>query len=80
MHVAALHRAGPALEVVRSRLVPGGGRLYLFSQAPGWTATRQADAFAASLADDLADAGFTPVETLTAELDTGVVAAVISAR
>ncbi len=35
VHVSALHEPGPALNVARQRLVPGGG-LYLFSQAPGW--------------------------------------------
>jgi cyclopropane fatty-acyl-phospholipid synthase-like methyltransferase len=79
VHVAALHRPGAALDVVRARLVPGG-RLYLFSQAPGWKTVADAAAFAATLAADLGGAGFEPVETLAAELGTGVAAAVISAR
>ena len=57
IHVAALHKPGPALDVVRERLAPGG-RLYLFSQAPGWTTRAPAERFAAELGDMLDGAGF----------------------
>jgi SAM-dependent methyltransferase len=56
VHVAALHRPGKALEIVRSRLAPGGS-LYLFSQAPGWEDAGQAEEFGAELGRVLEDAG-----------------------
>jgi protein-L-isoaspartate O-methyltransferase len=77
VHVAALHRAGAALDVVRARLVRGG-RLYLFNQAPGWKSVPDAQAFGASVSAELAAAGFTPVDTLAVALDSGFAAAVVS--
>jgi ubiquinone/menaquinone biosynthesis C-methylase UbiE len=65
VHVAALERPGPALDAVRGRLRPGG-RLYLFSQAPGWRIESQAAEFAERVAQKLAAAGFVPERTLTA--------------
>jgi SAM-dependent methyltransferase len=77
VHVAALHGPGPALEVVRERLVPGG-RLYLFSQAPGWRNENDAAGFADELAGALAPAGFQALERLVESLNGGVVAAVVA--
>ena len=56
VHVAALHRPGKALEIVRSRLAPGGS-LCLFRQAPGWKDAREAEEFGAKLGEVLEDAG-----------------------
>jgi SAM-dependent methyltransferase len=63
VHAASLHKAGPALDAVRTRLIPGG-RLYLFHQAPSWKATEPAEAFAGALARSLEEAGLEPTETL----------------
>jgi SAM-dependent methyltransferase len=57
VHVAALHRPGRALDAVRRRLAPDG-RLYLFSQAPGWRSRADAEAFAAELMLPLGEGGF----------------------
>jgi SAM-dependent methyltransferase len=57
VHVSAPHGPGRPLEVVRERLAPGG-RLYLFSQAPGWKRPRHAERFGAELAATLGRAGF----------------------
>jgi SAM-dependent methyltransferase len=57
VHVAALEKPGKPLDVVRSRLAPGGS-LYLFSQAPGWKEASQAEKFAADLGGVLEGAGF----------------------
>ena len=78
VHVAALHRAGRALEVVRERLAPGG-RLYLFSQAPGWRTPRQAQESATRLAEVLERAGFEVAEVLVEDLRVGV-GAVLAVR
>jgi SAM-dependent methyltransferase len=77
IHVAALHEPGPALEAVRGRLVPGG-RLYLFSQAPGWRSADAADAFAADLVRTLADAGLEPMRRLVNDPGSGFAAAIIA--
>ena len=79
VHVAALHRPGPALGAVSRRLVPGG-RLYLFNQAPGWRSRRDAERFAAGLAPTLSDAGFAIERELAEELASGVGAGVVSRR
>jgi SAM-dependent methyltransferase len=63
VHVATLHRPGPALDAVRTRLIPGG-RLYLFHQAPSWKRAEPAEAFAGALARTLEVAGLEPTETL----------------
>jgi SAM-dependent methyltransferase len=76
VHVAALHKPGRALEVVRQRLIPGG-RLYLFSQAPGWK-RREAEQFGAELSRVLGSAGFTPEEVLVKDLGTAPAAAVVA--
>jgi ubiquinone/menaquinone biosynthesis C-methylase UbiE len=68
VHVAALHRPGPALDAVRRRLAPGG-RLYLFHQSPRWATSADAEVFAATLGDPLGRAGFAVERTLVA--DTG---------
>lgn len=78
VHVAALHRPGPALDAVRGRLAPGG-RLYLFSQEPEWTAAEDAERFAAGLATALADAELT-VEQRWVEAVGGRFAAGVAAR
>jgi ubiquinone/menaquinone biosynthesis C-methylase UbiE len=57
VNVAALHRPGKALDVVRRRLVPGGS-LHLFSQAPGWTTPEPAEEFAVELGEVLTHEGF----------------------
>jgi hypothetical protein len=75
-HVAALHRAGPALTAVRRSLAPGG-RLYLFNQAPGWSVREQAEDFAMDVGGVLEGAGFEIEKTLVHELGTGIAAAVI---
>jgi SAM-dependent methyltransferase len=77
VHVAALHKQGPALDVVRGRLVPGG-RLYLFSQAPGWKRPSDAERAAAEIAAALEAAGFAEAETLVDELENGFAAAVLA--
>ena len=78
VHVAALHHPGEALDTVRRRLADGG-RLYLFSQAPGWKAAGQAEGFGAKLGRDLEAAGFAIDATLVKDVGTGFAAAV-SAR
>jgi hypothetical protein len=77
VHVAALHRPGRALEIVRARLEPDG-RLYLFNQAPGWKAPRQAQAFAEQLAGSLTEAGYQVERTCATELLTGFAAGVVA--
>jgi ubiquinone/menaquinone biosynthesis C-methylase UbiE len=78
VHVAALHRPGQPLEIVRRRLAPNG-RLCLFSQAPQST-PEQARAFAVQLAAVLDGAGFTIEDKLVEPLDTGPAAGVIAKR
>jgi SAM-dependent methyltransferase len=75
-HVAALHKPGRALELVRQRLVPGG-RLYLFSQAPAWR-TRDAEQFGGELSRVLASAGFVVEQVLVKDLATASVAGVVA--
>jgi ubiquinone/menaquinone biosynthesis C-methylase UbiE len=65
VHVAALERPGAALEAVRGRLEPDG-RVYLFSQAPGWRSESEAAEFAESVVGRLCTAGFVPERVLTA--------------
>ncbi len=77
VHVAALHEPGGALEIVRRRLAPDG-RLYLFSQAPGWQASSQAEGFGAELSGVLERAGFEIEETLVKDLGTGFAVAVVA--
>lgn len=77
IHVAALHRRGKPLEVVRERLAAGGG-LYLFSQEPGWTARRDAERFGAQLGEALERAGWSVEEILVGETGSGPISAVIS--
>ena len=78
VHVAALHEPGRALDAVRDRLVPGG-RLDLFSQAPGWQTDGPARTFATQLAATLDGAGFTTERTLVKDLG-GTFAAGVIAR
>lgn len=77
VHVAALHEPGPALDVARQRLVPGGG-LYLFSQAPGWTLREQAEDFGAKLSGVLGTAGFVVDETLVKDIGPAFAAGVVA--
>jgi SAM-dependent methyltransferase len=79
VHVASLHRPGRALDVVRERLVPGGG-FYVFSQAPGWKHLADAELFGHELGEDLRDAGFEIVEVLAEQVGAGFVAGVIARR
>ena len=77
VHVAALHRPGPALAAVRARLAPGGS-LHLFSQSPRWTGPEPARRFAVELAQVLEGFGLDPDEPQVRLLDgrysTGVAA------
>jgi hypothetical protein len=57
VHVAALEKPGDALDVVRHRLATDG-RLYPFSQAPGWKAPDQPRRFGAELSRVLENEGF----------------------
>jgi ubiquinone/menaquinone biosynthesis C-methylase UbiE len=77
VHVAALHKPGDELEIVRRRLAPGGG-LYLVSQAPGWSASGQAKRFGAELAGVLGETGFDVEDAPVKDLGTGFAAAVIA--
>jgi ubiquinone/menaquinone biosynthesis C-methylase UbiE len=77
VHVAALHRPGKALEVVRRHLAAGGA-VYLFSQAPGWKRARDAERFAGELSVVLEDAGFSYERVLVGDLRSGFVAAVVA--
>jgi ubiquinone/menaquinone biosynthesis C-methylase UbiE len=77
IHVAVLHKPGHALDAVRGRLVPGG-RLYLFSQAPGWKSAGVAKGFASDLARILEDAGFEPIRRLVNDPGSGFAAAIVA--
>jgi cyclopropane fatty-acyl-phospholipid synthase-like methyltransferase len=79
VHVAALEKPGDALDVVRQRLVPGG-RLYLFSQAPGWTAPDQPRQHGAEVGDTLEEAGFALEGVAVKELGTSFAAGVVARR
>ena len=76
VHVAAFYRdPAPALPIVRDLLAPGG-RLGIFSQAPGWTAGAARD-FADSLATKLRAHGLEP-RPLTADLSNGPAAGALA--
>jgi cyclopropane fatty-acyl-phospholipid synthase-like methyltransferase len=77
VHVAALEKPGDALDVVRQRLVPGG-RLYLFSQAPGWTAPDQPRQHGTEVGDMLEEAGFAIERVAVKELGTAFAAGVVA--
>lgn len=77
IHVAALHKPGRGLDVVRERLAPGG-RLYLFSQAPGWTTRQPAEQFAAELGDVLDVAGFAVERVLIGDFGQAFAAGVVA--
>jgi SAM-dependent methyltransferase len=77
VHVAALHRPGAALDIVRERLAPGG-RLYLFSQAPGWKASERAETFLDDLGVVLVTAGFEIEKTSSKDLGLGFAAYAIA--
>jgi cyclopropane fatty-acyl-phospholipid synthase-like methyltransferase len=77
IHVAALHKPGQALDVVRERLAPRG-RLYLFSQAPGWTRPHPAQQFAAELGDVLDGAGFAVDRVLIGDFGQAFAAGVVA--
>jgi ubiquinone/menaquinone biosynthesis C-methylase UbiE len=76
VHVAALHRPGRTLDVVRRRLRPGG-RLYLFSSAPTWNTTEAAERFGLELGETLEKAGFVSERVSVKRLGTGFMAAVV---
>jgi SAM-dependent methyltransferase len=76
VHVAALERPGPALAAVECRLA-GGGRLWLFSQAPGWRTKRDGEEWARGVGDALGPAGFAVERRLVAMLESGVSAGVL---
>jgi ubiquinone/menaquinone biosynthesis C-methylase UbiE len=73
VHVAALHRPGRALAVVRDRLAPGG-TLHLFSQEPGWKSSREAERFTHDLRALLEEEDFRVEELLTRRLGSGFAA------
>jgi Methyltransferase domain len=75
VRVAALERSGRSLEVARRVLAPGGS-LHLFSQAPGWTARKDAERFGAQLSEVLESSGFTVDAVLVGDAGTGFVAGV----
>jgi ubiquinone/menaquinone biosynthesis C-methylase UbiE len=77
VHVAALEQPGEALDIVRRRLA-SGGRLYLFSQAPGWKAREQAAAFGEELGGVLEGAGFEVQEESVKALGAGFAAGVVA--
>jgi cyclopropane fatty-acyl-phospholipid synthase-like methyltransferase len=77
VHVAALHRPGKPLDVVRERLTRGG-RLYLFSQAPGWKRVADAERFGQELEGELSTAGFETERPLAERVGSGFVAAVVA--
>jgi ubiquinone/menaquinone biosynthesis C-methylase UbiE len=77
VHVAALHKPGKALEVVRRRLVPGG-HLYLFSQGPGWTTREPAEAVGAGLKPILESSGFAVEDVLVSAVGTTFAAGVVA--
>jgi ubiquinone/menaquinone biosynthesis C-methylase UbiE len=77
VHVAALEKPGDALDVVRQRLVPQG-RLYLFSQAPGWKAAGQPQRFATELSRVLEDAGLAVEDVVVKEFATAFAAGVVA--
>jgi protein-L-isoaspartate O-methyltransferase len=79
VHVAALHQPGPALEAVHERLVPSG-RLYVFSQAPGWRTAADARRFGEELRASLPAGGFDVDELLVEELGSGFVAGAVASR
>jgi cyclopropane fatty-acyl-phospholipid synthase-like methyltransferase len=79
VHVAALHRPGPALAKVRDHL-EAGGILGLFSQAPSWRAAMPAEEFAGGLAETLGREGFTVERTAAKPLGAAFGAAVIARR
>jgi SAM-dependent methyltransferase len=77
VHVAALHKPGRALDVVRERLEPGG-RLYLFSRAPSWGEAGPAEQFGEELRPVLDGAGLVVERLLVKELESGFAAAVVA--
>ena len=77
VHVAALHRPGPALDAVRARLRPGG-RLHLFNQAPGWRAADPAREFAEALGATLDRSGFATERVLVKDLGGAFAAGVVA--
>jgi ubiquinone/menaquinone biosynthesis C-methylase UbiE len=79
VHVAALHRPGRPLEVLRERLRPEG-RLYLFSSAPRWSSAEPAETFCAELGEVLEDAGFELERVTVEQLRNGFSAGVVARR
>jgi hypothetical protein len=53
------------------------GRLYLFSQAPGWRSERDGKEWADGVGKAVGPAGFALERTLVAKLDSGVSAGVV---
>jgi hypothetical protein len=77
VHVAALHKPGRPLDVVRERLALSG-RLYLLNQAPGWRRLADARRFGEALGEALGRAGFTIDQVLAEEVGGSVVSAVVA--
>jgi SAM-dependent methyltransferase len=77
VHVAALHEPGKGLEIVRSRLTPGGC-IYLFSQAPGWKHPRDAERFGSELGGTLERARFTVEDVLVEAKGKQILAGVVA--
>jgi SAM-dependent methyltransferase len=77
VHVAALWRSAPVLEVVRRHLAPGGA-LYVINQAPGWREAPDAQRSAAEIAAALRSRGFEAGEPLVAQLESAPIACVVA--
>jgi cyclopropane fatty-acyl-phospholipid synthase-like methyltransferase len=77
VHVAALHKPGRPLNVVRERLALGG-QVYLFNQAPGWTRLADARRFGEELGEALGRAGFAIDQVVAERLGKGPVAGVVA--
>ena len=77
--ITAVDRSEKMIAAARSRLA-AGGRLYLFSRAPGWRAPGDAAAFVKDLAEALPRAGLGIVETRVENVGGAIVAAAIASR
>jgi cyclopropane fatty-acyl-phospholipid synthase-like methyltransferase len=77
VHVSPLHAPGRALEVVREHLAPGG-RIYLFSQAPGWKRLRDAERFGAEHGAVLGGVGFSVEQVLAEAVGNGFASGVVA--
>jgi hypothetical protein len=77
VHVAVLEKPGRALDVVRSRLAPGGS-LHVFSQAPGWKHARQAEEFGAEVGGVLEGVGLAVEDPIVRRVGKGFAVGVVA--